>query len=142
MITADDFITQARALIGVPWRHQGRTQWGVDCIGLIDLAFKGAGIDWAQLMGVVDKRDYARSAHPDLLCMVRKYCDPIAEPIDGCLIVMRFPGEQYPRHFGVYARGNVIHADSRSGHVVEHGYRGVWKRCQHSFWRIPGVSYA
>lgn len=142
MIAADEFISQARALVGVPWRHQGRAACGVDCIGLIDLSFKGAGIDWAQLLGVIDKRNYGRSAHPELLAMVRDHCEPLSAPIDGCLIVMKFPGEKYPRHFGIYAHGNIIHADSRAGLVIEHGYRGAWKRCQHSLWKIPGVSYA
>lgn len=142
MIPAAQFIEQARALVGVPWRHQGRAACGVDCIGLISLSFKGAGVDWAQLLGVSDRRDYGRSAQPDLLRMVRDYCEPLAEPIDACLVVMKFPQERFPRHFGIYAQGNIIHADSRAGYVVEHGYRGVWKRCQHSLWKIPGVSYA
>lgn len=142
VITVDQLIASARALVGVPWKHQGRTRFGVDCIGLIDLSFRGAGIDWAQLMGVADKRNYGRGAQPELLQMVRDYCEPISQPVDGCLIVMKFPTERYPRHFGIYAGGNIIHADERVGHVIEHGYRGVWERCRHSLWKIPGVSYA
>lgn len=142
MITSGELIAQARSLIGVPWKHQGRALCGVDCIGLIDLSFKGAGIDWAKLIGVADRRDYGRNAQPHLLRLVSDYCEPISAPVNGCLIVMKFPQERYPRHFGIYANGNIIHADARAGHVTEHGYRGVWKRCQHSLWKIPGVSYA
>jgi cell wall-associated NlpC family hydrolase len=142
LITQDELIVQARALVGVPWKHQGRSGYGVDCIGLIDLSFKGAGIDWAKLIGVVDQRDYGRSAQPELLRLVREHCEIVSLPIDGCLIVMKFPQERYPRHFGIYAHGNIIHADARAGNVVEHGYRGLWQRCQHSLWKIPGVSYA
>jgi cell wall-associated NlpC family hydrolase len=142
VITADQFIAQARKHIGTPWQHQGRTDHGVDCIGLIDISFKSAGVDWAKFLGVTDKRNYGRSAQPDLLLVVREYCVPIPQPVDGCLIVMKFPQERFPRHFGIYANGNIIHADARAGHVVEHGYRGLWQRCQHSLWKIPGVSYA
>jgi cell wall-associated NlpC family hydrolase len=142
VITAEEFVAQARALIGVPWQHQGRGLCGVDCIGLIDLSFKGAGIDLAQFLGITDKRNYGRGAHPDLLRSVRELCTPISQPIDGCLIVMKFPQEKFPRHFGVYAGGNIIHSDARAGQVVECGYRGLWQRCQHSLWKIPGVSYA
>lgn len=143
VVTAEELVDAARSLVGVPWKHQGRSVLGVDCIGLVALSFGQAGIDIWKILGLPDRRDYGRSAHPDLLRLVRETCEQISSPIDGCLIVMKFPSEQYPRHFGIYAQGNVIHADSRKGHVVEHGYRGLWqKQCQHSLWKIKGVSYA
>lgn len=142
MISAEDLIAHARSLVGVPWCHQGRSEFGVDCIGLIGLAFKGAGIDLEQILGLVDQRNYGRGAQPDMLRLVREHCDPLHHPINGCLIVVKFPRDPFPRHFGIYADGNMIHADAVAGRVVEHGYRGVWKRCEHSLWRIPGVSYA
>lgn len=142
MITPDALIVQARALVGVPWRHQGRTTVGVDCIGLISLSMSSAGVDLQKLLGIQDRRTYGRSAHPELLKMVRDCCESIRQPIDGCLLVMKFPGERYPQHFGIYANGNIIHADSRQGQVIEHGYRGIWKRSEHSLWKIPGVNYA
>lgn len=142
MITNSELVLQARELVGVPWRHQGRATWGVDCIGLISLSFQKAGFDWAKIIGVVDKCDYGRNAQPELLRLVREHCEHLWRPIDGCLIVIRFPQEKYPRHFGIYAQGNIIHADARVGQVVEHSYGGVWKRCEHSLWKIPGVLYA
>lgn len=142
MISTDEIVAQARSLVGVPWRHQGRTQRGVDCIGLIVLAFKGAGIDWAKVVGTADKHNYGRGAQPELLNLIRMFGDPIQQPIEGCLILMKFAADHYPRHVGIYSKGNIIHADARAGRVVEHGYRGVWKRCQHSLWKMPGVIYA
>lgn len=38
-------VDAARALIGVPWRHMGRTRDGVDCLGLAILAYRAAGHD-------------------------------------------------------------------------------------------------
>lgn len=142
MISADAFIAQARALVGVPWLHQGRTAYGVDCIGLIDLSMRSAGVDLPKLLGLVDRRNYGRGAQPDMLRLVRELCEPLPRPVDGCLIVVKFPRDPYPRHFGIYADGNIIHADARAGRVVEHGYRGIWQRCEHSLWKVPGVSYA
>lgn len=142
MILPVDLITQARSLVGVPWKHQGRTKVGVDCIGLISLSLSGAGVDLAKLIGIPDQRNYGRDAQPELLRMVRECCEPVLAPIDGCLIVMKFPRERFPKHFGIYANGNIIHADARIGQVIEHGYRGIWKRCEHSLWKIPGVDYA
>lgn len=142
MISAQDFIAQARALVGVPWRHQGRSVYGVDCIGLITLALNGAGLDLAEFLGVTDRRDYGRGAQPEMLRLVGEHCKPLYQPIDGCLIVVKFLRDPYPRHFGLYAQANIIHADALAGRVVEHGYRGVWRRSQHSLWMLPGVDYA
>lgn len=141
MISSDELVERARSFIGVPWQHQGRTPNGVDCIGLFHVSFESAGLDLKNLIGPGDRVNYGRGAQPELLQMVRQCCERISQPIDGCLIVMKFPQEQYPRHFGIYTKGNIIHADARAGKVVEHGYRGLWQRCQHSLWKIPGVSY-
>lgn len=37
-------LDEARALVGVPWRHMGRSAAGVDCIGLVWLAANRAGV--------------------------------------------------------------------------------------------------
>lgn len=142
MIAAQEFVNQARALVGVPWLHQGRSIHGVDCIGLVVLALNGAGFDLAKYLGVVDRRNYGRGAQPDMLRMVREHCAQLHQPIDGCLIVVQFLRDPHPRHFGIYSGGNIIHANALAGRVVEHGFRGVWKRSQHSLWKIPGVRYA
>jgi cell wall-associated NlpC family hydrolase len=143
VLTAEELIVAARSLLGVPWMHQGRTRLGVDCIGLVALSFRQAGFDFWKLLGSPDRRDYGRCAHPDLLQWVQEAFEPISKLTDGCVILMKDPGGYHPRHFGIYAQGNVIHADARNGHVVEHGYRGLWKtRCQHSLWKIKGVLYA
>lgn len=134
-------VSQVRSYVGVPWRHQGRSMHGVDCIGLVGLTYKGVGVDWEEFLGFRDQRDYSRGPQQDLLRTISRLCEPIESVIDGCLVVMKFPQERYPRHVGLYAYGNLIHADARKGEVVEHGYRGLWKRCQHSLWKIPGVVY-
>jgi cell wall-associated NlpC family hydrolase len=38
-----DVVDAARALLGVPWRHMGRSTLGVDCLGLAILAYRAAG---------------------------------------------------------------------------------------------------
>lgn len=37
------FIAAARSMLGVRWRHQGRTVRGVDCGGLVAYAMKATG---------------------------------------------------------------------------------------------------
>ena len=31
-------VAHARSMVGVPWRHQGRKPWAVDCLGLVELS--------------------------------------------------------------------------------------------------------
>src|SRR3954469_20730264 len=44
MTTAAEFIAAGRAYLGTPWHHQGRSVAGVDCIGLVLLAARDAGL--------------------------------------------------------------------------------------------------
>lgn len=44
-MTAEAFLTAARGFLGAPWMHQGRSQKGMDCVGLVVLSLRGIGID-------------------------------------------------------------------------------------------------
>lgn len=143
MITPQQLIDEARKLIGTPWRHQGRTTSGVDCIGLVALATRNAGLDLAAVCGVRDERNYGRRADPRLYALVEKHCTRIDAPIPGALLFFKFKGDRAPRHFGIYTeRDTVIHAEAKvRGQVVEHGYRAQWVTWTDSIWKLPGVSY-
>lgn len=143
MITAQQFIDEARKLKGVPWRHRGRTTNGVDCIGVFVLAARNAGLDLAGFIGIPDRRGYGSRASPELIELVRKHALPAEQPVPGCLLVFQFPGESLPRHFGILTEnGNMIHAEAKTRmQVVEHGYRCAWVRRTHSIWLMPGVIY-
>jgi cell wall-associated NlpC family hydrolase len=39
-----DIVAAARGWIGVPWRHQGRSRAGVDCVGLIVVVCRELGL--------------------------------------------------------------------------------------------------
>jgi hypothetical protein len=51
---SDAFVAAARSFVGVPWRHLGRSRTGVDCIGLVLLAAREAGVE------LPDPAPYAR----------------------------------------------------------------------------------
>lgn len=141
MIPAQQLIDESRKLIGTPWKHTGRTTRGVDCVGMVLLAAKNAGVDLAQY-GVRDQAVYGRGAQPLLLEKVEQYCKRIAEPVPGCLLFFRFYNDRHPKHFGIYTeRDTMIHADTKRGLVVEHGHRAHWKSQTHSCWLLPGVTY-
>lgn len=145
MITAEQFVAGARSLVGVPWLHQGRSRRGIDCIGLPKLAAESQGLDvdgFLGDLGVVDSRNYGRTPSGGLLATLERHCQKIEEPVTGCLILIQFPGEKMPRHFGIYTgKGTIIHANGKIGRVVEHGYRMSWVRWTHSFWLARGVDY-
>lgn len=57
------FVDEALDLVGTPFHHQGRTDDGVDCLGLIVLAARRAGVT-----GVEDHvPDYVRRPDPEVL---------------------------------------------------------------------------
>lgn len=144
-ISAPQFISAARALVGVPWRHQGRTRDGVDCIGILALATKNAGLDLLGLQkafGVVDTANYSRQSKGELLEMTARNAERIAEPIAGSALLFRWPHDRHPQHFGIYTdKKSFIHADARNGRVAEVTFGGVWTRLLHSIWLVPGVIY-
>lgn len=39
------FVEAARGFLGVPWVHQGRTERGMDCVGLVVLAMRRCGVN-------------------------------------------------------------------------------------------------
>ena len=49
-------VAHARSMIGVPWRHQGRKPWAVDCLGLVELSLLHARWPGAVAAGGVATR--------------------------------------------------------------------------------------
>lgn len=142
VITAAQFVEEVRKLKGVPWRHQGRTRFGVDCIGLVILACNNGGLDLTEYMGLSLPPSYSRNPNPNSVSILSKHCTQVSRPITGCVLLFRFPDEKLPRHFGVFTGETIIHAEARSRRVVEHGYHSQWSKWTHSMWLVPGVDYS
>jgi cell wall-associated NlpC family hydrolase len=143
VIPAAALIAEARKLIGTPFRHQGHSVHGVDCLGLIYVAALNAGLHLEELPEFkrVNGWNYGRSADPQVLAHVSALCRPTPMAVPGCLLFFQFPRVAYPQHFAIYTGRNMIHADARRG-VVEHIYGQPWVRQTHSMWLLPGVDYA
>lgn len=143
MTSAQEFVRQARMLVGTPWLHQGRTALGVDCIGLIDLAARNCGLDIFAAAGCPKVRRYGRKADQQLYTLVARHYQPASAAIPASVALFRFPGEDYPRHFGIITfDGTMIHAEAKTRCcVVEHGYRAQWVTRTDSIWLVPGVRY-
>lgn len=117
----ESFLAAARALIGVPFVHQGRSEHGIDCIGLVVLAGKTCGIDTS-----ADITNYSRTPHGVLLPLLEKALDPVeGEICPGDLLVFRFKHE--PMHIGIWTGSTLIHTFATIGRVVEHELDDRWK---------------
>lgn len=140
MIEPAELIEQARAWLGVPFRHQGRGRTGVDCAGFLVALMKASGELPAQY---VEPANYGRTPVRELIEVVRRYCTPVARApgFPGALVLIRWPRDRQPSHVGLCTGDTLIHCYQREGGVVEHGYREPWSRVTHSLWRLPGVRY-
>lgn len=120
-------VEAARAYLGVPWRHQGRSRMGLDCAGLIVLACQDCGIP------VVDLKAYTR--HPWRDGLVRSLeanfgrVDEPAQP--GDILLFRYTRE--PQHLAIATDRGIIHS-----HL---GVPGVGENAMDKFWsdRLLGV---
>lgn len=126
----------ARSFIGVPFLHQGRSRAGVDCLGLVICTLQEQGI----LPPNFERRDYARhpSTNDQLTEGVARYCTRLEQPQPGCMLTLAW--HRNPPHVALYSeRDTLIHADARRGveRVVEHGYRGPWRRLRAVAWALP-----
>lgn len=138
MIRVDEFVNVAKAWLGVPYLHQGRSRYGVDCIGYPIVLLR-------DLKLLPDNfRDYTRyGRQPDgqMEPIVESYCARFSRPVPGCLVLIMWPKMKHASHAAIYTGRTLIHSHQRAGGVVEHGFRGSWLKNLHSTWLLPGVIY-
>jgi cell wall-associated NlpC family hydrolase len=121
----------ARAYLGVPFVHQGRTRFGLDCIGLLSLALRDAGLE-RYVDHPENRADYSRTPHMGLLeaRMRRIFGPPVADMQPGDVVALRYAGPI--RHVGIvgdHPHGlSLIHTDSHLGRVTEHRIDDRWAK--------------
>lgn len=113
------FVSAARELLGVKWRHRGRSLRGVDCVGLVALAGQRSA-----LPNAIDVSGYGREPWDDQL---RKGCDerwgaPVDDVRAGDIVLVRW-GVREPSHLAIVGDHplgglTVIHAHTLHG-VIE-----------------------
>ena len=132
-----DVIREARRLIGTPYLHQQRVPGvGVDCIGLAVLI--GRALD----LGVGDYKGYGPIPNNGEFERVIEERLLRANPVPGTVLLFRSLTSRQAAHCGLLTdNGNLVHAFSKLGRVVEHVYAGFWPKLLISAWAFPGVDY-
>lgn len=129
----------ARRYLDVPFRHQGRSERAMDCVGLLALAVRDCG--WHDLLAH-DIAGYGRNPHNGLLesGLAAAFGEPLApeEAQPGDVVAVRY--EREIRHVAIvgdHPEGlSLIHTDSRVGFVTEHHLSPRWlKRIAHVYRR-------
>ncbi len=140
MITVPQLVNEARTWIGVPFRHQGRSRMGVDCIGLV-VCVRNAVQPWPS--GMNELTNYSRVAVDSLLLdkIVEHGFERIDKPVRGCVVLIRWPKIKHPSHVALLAGDTIIHAYRRVDKVCEVGYREPWLRLTCGYFKVPGVTY-
>lgn len=126
----------ARGYLGTPFRHQGRSRSGLDCVGLVVLAMADAG------RALQDVTTYARNPHHGLLeqHLVEAFGPAISRTDlqPGDVVAIDFAGAT--RHVAIvgdYPGGglSLIHTDQMVGRVTEHRLDARWHRRITGAWR-------
>lgn len=150
ILTRAAVVTEARTWIGVPFRHQGYTRDGVDCIGLLSAVVSALGMgpaDPTRRPGAEEFRGYARQpSGASLLGGLHRCAVPIpvheAQPAD-IIVVDWGMGPQHVGWLADYRHGglSLIHALSRGagGSVVEHRLTGRALSRPVAAFSVPGV---
>lgn len=123
------FVTAARAMLGVRWKHQGRTKHGVDCGGLVVCALRAIGRAPHDIIG------YGRLPYRHALedVVQANFGHPLpagTEPQAGDVMIFR-DGNAAPNHVGIAGAGphgvTVIHAYAPNREVVEMTIDADWR---------------
>lgn len=122
----------------MPYKHQGRNRYGIDCIGFPIAMLRELG---ELPKGFDDITNYGRQPGGLMEPIVAQYCQKVAHPSAGSLVLIRWPQYKEATHAAIVTERTIIHSYQRAGKVIETGFRGPWVKNLHSAWLMPGVLY-
>ena len=124
-ITPAQIITAARAYLGAPFRHQGRSAQGLDCVGLLVLVARALGQPHHDVTGYT-RRATGRGFLEHFQAHLVEIPPQAARPGD----VLVFVETLYPCHTGILSQkdgcAHLIHAHALRGCVLEEPFIGEW----------------
>jgi len=108
------FVAAARSYVGVPWKHQGRSRTGLDCIGLTVLAGRDCGLS-VPLTATYGRQQAYWQLKPGLV----EWCKRIGTPEPGAIVLYK---DAIQLHVAVWTEaGTVVQSLARARRVVESG---------------------
>lgn len=124
MLSRDRIVSEARAYVGVPFKHQGRSLMGVDCLGMVVGVAESVGLhipSW-----IKDARDYARQPNAHVL---KQGLDEVLVPVPridaapGAVLLMAYG--RTPQHVGICTKRRddkiwAVHVTEKMRRGVEH----------------------
>jgi hypothetical protein len=139
-ITRAQILTAARAYLGAPFRHQGRSPAGMDCVGLLVLVGRTLGYPHRDVTG------YSRRATGmGFLEHFHAHLDEIAPRDARVGDVLVFVESVYPCHTGILSAvagtdvPHLIHAHALRGCVIEEPLIGEWPAKLRFAFRFRGI---
>lgn len=134
----NELIKECRTYLGVPWRHQGRSRKGVDCVGFLLMALKSQNIPMLEIRGYSRNPDgIALKAIMDKQPSLESVLPPYKI---GDIVLFRIRKE--PQHVALLTESNtselgMIHSfNGGSKQVVEHDFSEYWKQKIISVYRL------
>ena len=148
MTNRHDIVACARQFIGVRFAHQGRSEHGLDCLGVLLLTADRAGLVFgAQTVQQIDVPNYGMRPDTELLRRkLDRFLVPIgyAEIAPADIILLKVNGS--PQHLAIICdypmqdELGMVHAYAPAGKVVEHRYDRSWRRQTYAAFRLPHVA--
>jgi len=137
---AEDIVAAARSALGIPFRHQGRSSRGLDCVGLLLYVADRIGVEYVDVSGYSRRPsggllEETFENHVDRGVLLR--IDP-KEMQSGDFLMMKFTGD--PQHLAILSGDNIIHSHLRVGKVCEHRLDDMWRDRIVRVYRIAGVT--
>lgn len=132
-LRGDVIVAVARALVGTRFRPQGRGAGGLDCVGLVACAARGAGLtvairDDLPMRGVSDVEVEAM--------LWSAGCTPVERPSLGTGdILLRWTAARQV-HLAIWTGAGVIEAHAGLRRVVERPVGSDERWC--AAWQLPG----
>lgn len=130
------WVEAARALLGVPFCHQGRSRQGLDCLGLLILSAHAAGLRFGGYQPLqLDEGGYGPRPDTDYLAQrLGAYLSAVPRQAMqvGDVLLLRVEGRA--QHLALvmdypYAAAlGMIHAYAPARRVVEHRLDDDWQR--------------
>lgn len=138
-MTPDDIVAAARATLGVPFVHQGRTLRGLDCVGVALHVANVLGVGYVDVEGYPKRPSQGHleatfEAHVASGVLLRVNKEGMAR---GDFLLMKFKTD--PQHVALWTGDTLIHSYANVGKVVEHRMDDEWAARIVRVYRFAGV---